>query len=55
MRKIIILVLCSLALFGCNLKNEEKRPPNIIYFLADDLGYGEVGAFGQKKIKTPKY
>lgn len=29
------------------------RRPNIIYFYADDLGYGETGAYGQKKIRTP--
>lgn len=27
--------------------------PNIIYIYADDLGYGEVGAYGQQKIRTP--
>jgi arylsulfatase A len=27
--------------------------PNVIFILADDLGYGELGCFGQAKIKTP--
>ncbi len=31
----------------------ESIPPNIIYILADDLGYGELGAYGQTKIETP--
>ncbi|MFP4058835.1 MAG: arylsulfatase, partial [Candidatus Brocadiia bacterium] len=29
------------------------RKPNIIFILADDLGYGDLGCFGQEKIRTP--
>ncbi len=29
------------------------RKPNIIFILADDLGYGELGCYGQQKIHTP--
>lgn len=49
-----ILISVCLLLFSCAPKEEEKAtPPNIIYFLADDLGYAELGSYGQKWIKTP--
>lgn len=43
-----ILILC---LSGCN--NKEPVQPNIIIIIADDLGYGDTGPYGQKKIETP--
>src|SRR6188768_175684 len=32
---------------------QSVKPPNIIFILADDLGRGHVGCYGQTKIRTP--
>lgn len=42
---------------GCSSVISEKKnsnpKPNIVFIMADDLGYQELGCYGQKKIKTP--
>ena len=52
----IIIIICAISLVSAHsthANKEVKRKPNLIFILADDLGYGDLGCFGQKKIKTP--
>jgi len=45
------LLSLTVALFLCT--SLQARKPNVILIMADDLGYTELGSYGQKKIKTP--
>lgn len=49
-RIICCLVLSMLAFTGCY---KERPLPNVIFILADDLGYAELESYGQKLIQTP--
>ena len=50
MNKSYLILLCFLLPFA--VWGEAKRP-NVIYILADDLGYGDLSCYGQKKFQTP--
>jgi arylsulfatase A-like enzyme len=57
MKRLVPLVV-ALALTGCSRPVEEPSPnqpnkPNILWIVVDDLGYGDLGCYGCKDIRTP--
>lgn len=48
------LMLCCVPFYAfSSVKKQQAQLPNVIYILADDLGYGDIEPYGQKIIKTP--
>lgn len=49
------LILVLSVFIPSNIYAQTTKPlkPNIVYILADDLGYGDLGVYGQQKIETP--
>ncbi|MSU24138.1 MAG: N-acetylgalactosamine-4-sulfatase [Opitutus sp.] len=47
-----VVTLAALA-GACTAAAAESRRPNIVFIVADDLGYGELGCYGGKDIPTP--
>ena len=50
-----LMVLTALALIGQfhQAATADRRKPNVVLIVADDLGYQELGSFGQSRIRTP--
>lgn len=47
----VLLLLSALGVMQCQTKDE--RPPNIVFFLVDDLGWRDVGCYGSEVYETP--
>ena len=53
MNRFLLAGTAVLPLFAA-CSNKEVKTPNVIFILADDLGYGDLGCTGQTRFETPE-
>ena len=51
--RLTLAILASMTLWTWTAKAVAADRPNIVFIMADDLGFAELGCYGQKKIRTP--
>ena len=60
-KQLLLVISTSIAVTSCHTvsqqphisQHESVKKPNVIFILVDDMGYGELGSYGQKIINTP--
>ena len=53
MKNLIELIVAMVMVVGCVLPLDGNDRPNVVLFMTDDQGYGDLGCHGNPVLKTP--